>query len=215
MLQLLAVEHHGAEAFVGPQQCDLLAAGLQAHDLSGEGLERLFLVGQRCPMGRQQVGAHQSGQQRDGKRAMVVAEEFGHGRVRAFLVQPAQQHPGVLGGNHCSRRGHRHHVHRPLAGGEVEQHKLRDQPYTEKQQEGVAAQLFAKVPQAQIGQQVPRQEGFGQFSQVVVKGFVMSGFNKGAAKTANAVGQQQFADGLHAAALIEHAQPDRQRDQPQ
>jgi len=91
---------------------------------------------------------------------------------------------------------------------------LRHQPYTEKQQEGVGAQLFAKVPQAQVSQQVPRQKGFGQFSQVVVKGLVMPGLDKGTAKPPHAVGQQQLADGLHAAALIQQAQPDHQRDQP-
>ena len=90
---------------------------------------------------------------------------------------------------------------------------MRQQPHAEKQQVRVAAQLLTEMPQPQERQQVPRQEALGQFAQVIVEGFVVPGFDKGAAETANAVGQYHFADRLQPATLIQDAQPDQQRDQ--
>ena len=95
---------------------------------------------------------------------MIVTEAFGDGRALAVSAQPRQYNARIFRSDDGRRRCQRHQVHDAFARRDIEQYKLRHQPHAEKQQVGVVAQVFAEMPKPQVGQQVPRQEGFGQFS---------------------------------------------------
>jgi len=107
---------------------------------------------------------------------------------RLMVFGPRQQHPRIFGGQYRRSWRQRHQIHGAFAGSQGQQGELRHQPHTEKQPVAVAQQAFAEVPQAQVHQDIPRQKGFRQFREVIVKRLVMPGFDKRTAEAPDAIG---------------------------
>ncbi len=201
---VLGVKHSGAgHSLVGLVQHHRVALGLKCLDLAGQRYKGLTPVG----LGRIPESSAQVAGNHHGKHAADQATAIGG--------HAAEQNRAIFGREDRRRRGQGHQIHDAFARGEGQQGKLRHQPQAEKQQVPIARQAFAKVPQAQVHQDIPRQKGLGQFGQVVVDRLVMPGFDEGAAETSDAVGPQHLTDRLHPTPLIQKPQPDKQRHQRQ
>ncbi len=107
---------------------------------------------------------------------------------RLMVFGPLQQHPRIFGSQYSRGWRQRHQIHGAFTGSQGQQGELRHQPHTEKQAVAVAYQAFAEVPQAQVHQDVPGQEGLGQFREVIVERFVMPGLDERTTEAPDAIG---------------------------
>ncbi|MNC48538.1 hypothetical protein D3C75_976550 [compost metagenome] len=113
-----------------------------------------------------------------------------------MLAQALIQHGGIFRSDDRCCRCQRHQVHGAFAGGQGQHHELGQQPQGKEQQVAVVRQVFAKVPQPQVDQDVPWQERFRQFGQVVMERLIVPGLDERAIEATEAVGQQHFGQGL-------------------